>query len=1299
VSIETKAVLFNAVPLLILAALYLAASAALAPAFWRERRRLSDLAYVSALLFPCIGLASVLVGLQLAVDREPLGGHLWLSLPVMVVVAVPILALFANWEDRELLVTGIRRARAAEEMTSLRDRELQAVERLSRELVRADDPREIGRLVADEAIDLFGVDFAELVLVEEGGRTVRIVAAREQGRDVDWLLGLQLDLERERTGIATVLAQPAPVAVADAQSSPVVSKRLSEGLGARSAAYVPVFADERTVGVLVVVTRQPRAFGGEELSLMQAFASEAGMALSRAASAVALAEALERERLVARISLEVRSRVALDELLTVACEESARAIGCSRCFIRLAEPGQRAQMLAQWVAEGVDPLTDKAQLPVANLAAREARTIAIGDVTDAPELRDATLGDADELIRLGTQAVLATPLFGFGAVIGTLSFHRPEPTVWTPSEVLLAEAVARESASAIHTGRILRESERRLAEQTALLSAGQALTSELRFDAVISRIVKEMRTLIEADAVDCWTLRPGGRELECRAVLGLPESEVGRRIPVAGTLAEQAEAGVPVLRRGLGESSVERMLEGDIRFAEAIEAPLVAFGEVVGLLAVYAVEADTFGDDDLRLVAAFASLASIALRNAEAFERSTRQAQVERGFYRVASVLSDPLSAEATLDAVARAACEALAGDAAAVLRAVGRTLELAGAHELPEELAAFLLSDGAGLAAAAAGGKLLASPSLAQETRFGSELPAVASEAGLEALLAIPLPEPRTDANGLVLVFFSTQHHPTEEQLELAGHVAGTARGALERSELFELERRSRALAQRLTEAGRELASELDPESVLERVVVHAAALLDAAASAVWVLESDELVVHAAAGEGVAHAIETRVPSTAWLLGDIVQSRRPTAIADVAADERAAETDPILAAGYASYLGVPAVGPDGAVQGVLAVYDRSPRDWQEEEGEALLALASSSAASRANAEQYQDVRHEQQRSDAILANVADGIVAVDRDGKVVLWNPAAEEITGVPAKEAVGRTPAQVLGRSLASDGGLPAVSRLVPIRRGGEEAWLSVSEAVMTDPAGATAGRIYAFRDISAERAVEQMKSDFVSTVSHELRTPLTSIFGFAETLLRQDVLFGEPERETFLRYISSESERLTAIVDRLLSVAQLDTGAMTVQLAETEVGRVVADVIDTAEEKLGGDGHDFVLALEDGPLAAHADPEKLKQVLTHLLDNAVRYSPAGGRVTVGARRAARAVEVRVEDEGVGIPRAEHERIFRKFYRGESTARTAGAGATGLGLFLAQGLVQAMGGRIWVDSDEGRGATFVVELPAAGE
>ena len=257
-----------------------------------------------------------------------------------------------------------------------------------------------------------------------------------------------------------------------------------------------------------------------------------------------------------------------------------------------------------------------------------------------------------------------------------------------------------------------------------------------------------------------------------------------------------------------------------------------------------------------------------------------------------------------------------------------------------------------------------------------------------------------------------------------------------------------------------------------------------------------------------------------------------------------------MLAAGYAAYLGVPIVGPDGAAQGILAVYAERPRDWLEEEAEALQTLAATAAAARANADLYEEVSNQQQRSEAILANVADGIVAVDREGKVVLWNTAAERVTGVSQSEALGRTPAEALGRSLDSEDMLGG-SRLVPIRRGGEEVWLSLSEAVMTDPAGAVAGRIYAFRDISSELRVEQMKSGFVSTVSHELRTPLTSIYGFAETLLRQDVLFGEEERSTFLRYISSESERLMSIVDRLLSVAEADSGAIPVQLGEVDVG----------------------------------------------------------------------------------------------------------------------------------------------------
>src|SRR5439155_17998561 len=165
-------------------------------------------------------------------------------------------------------------------------------------------------------------------------------------------------------------------------------------------------------------------------------------------------------------------------------------------------------------------------------------------------------------------------------------------------------------------------------------------------------------------------------------------------------------------------------------------------------------------------------------------------------------------------------------------------------------------------------------------------------------------------------------------------------------------------------------------------------------------------------------------------------------------------------------------------------------------------------------------------------------------------------------------------------------AGQRLVSIMRGGGEVWLSLSEAVMRDPLGTVAGRIFAFRNISADRMVEQVKSDFVAAVSHELRTPLTSIYGFAETLLRQDVPFQEDERRVFLGYITSESERLTRIVDQLLSVARLDTGDLQVNLAPTDVRTVVSDVVQSAEQAPTVNGHRFVVDLPAEPLDAEAD-----------------------------------------------------------------------------------------------------------------
>jgi PAS domain S-box-containing protein len=1306
VSVDNETVYFNAIPLLVLAGAYLLVAIALAPTLWRERARVTVVDLALALLFPGIGIPAAIFGAVVLDNRSPIGGHVWASFAAIVIALVPALLFLARWHERAGVVMSGARAREAEELVSLRDRELETVADLVNSLARSQDPVSAARVLLDEVGSLLEVEFTALALVSEEGREAKGLLARTRGEDVDWWSEVVLDLHNEPSGIASAYFDAAPVSVYDVESSPLVSPRLVTATGAKSGAFVPLTVDERVIGVLVAApTQERRAFSVEELRLMQALAGEAAIALDRTRSASALDQALERERLVGRISRRVRAVHDLDAVTRVAVTETGRALGASRCFIRLGEPGETLPIRAEWWLDGLAPIGAVAErLPASNLAARERRTVAVADTTQAPELADPSLGGLDTLVELGTRAVLATPIIVFDRMIGILGLHRSNPGPWEPGDVSLAEAVAREIGLAMHTAGLLEENERRLDEQTALLKAAQVVTSELELEAVLQRLVDEVAQLLRAEAVDCYLLDDAHGVLRCAAVHGLLAGIVGFEFPADKGLAGRAIArSRPVLSGDyshISDAVPHPAYEG---FRSAIVAPMRWSGEVQGVLGVGTRDpAQTFTQGQADLLEAFANLAALALRNAESFEERSHQARVQRGFYRIASVLGEPISLEETLDALAQAASEALGGASAAVLMPRAADLRLEGLHGLPGALVRFLeegLDDPFGpLRLCARGRRVLAAPRLADDDRFGEEWQQVTAECGYRSLLAIPVESPKSSEGALVLVFFAGERRFADDDLELARNLAGAARGALERSELFEAERRSRALAQQLARTGSLLATELDPALLLDEIAGQAPTLLDADAAVIRQLEGDELVVGALSGEAEVE-LDSRVPSTARLAGDAVQSRAPVAVADARGDQRLLQADPVLAAGFAGYLGVPLVGPEGALHGVLSVYTKEPRQWREEEVEALAAFAATASAALSSAELYQNVALEKERSVAILSNIADGIVAVDREGKVVLWNSAAERITGVPADEALQRTPSEVLQRELESQTDAPPGERLVSIRRGGEDIWLSLTEAIMRDPAGAVAGRIFAFRDISAERVVEQMKSEFVSNVSRELRSPLTSIYGFAETLLRDDVLFGEEERATFLGYIASEAGRLTAIVDRLLAVARLDSGDLQVQLASTDVRTVVSEVVASAKQSLTLDGHEFVLDLPTEPLDAEADRDKLRQILTDLIENAVKYSPEGGTITVTARRQDDSVEVSVEDEGIGIPESEQQRIFAKFYRAESAGRDLESGGTGLGLFIAKELLTAMRGRIWVRSREGEGSSFVFVLPLAGQ
>jgi PAS domain S-box-containing protein len=376
-----------------------------------------------------------------------------------------------------------------------------------------------------------------------------------------------------------------------------------------------------------------------------------------------------------------------------------------------------------------------------------------------------------------------------------------------------------------------------------------------------------------------------------------------------------------------------------------------------------------------------------------------------------------------------------------------------------------------------------------------------------------------------------------------------------------------------------------------------------------------------------------------------------------------------------------------GETLGVMTLGSREPDRYRESDLELALELARRASAALDNARLVGELQRRAQAAQA-LEFVGDGVFLVDTEGTIRLWNPAAARITGLDESEVVGKPAAAALaGWPLDQASDRP---QTFPVDGMRGELWLSLTAAEFPH------GTVYAFRDLTEEHAVEQLKSDFVSTVSHELRTPLAAIYGAAMTLRREDVSLGHEQQAGMLGVIAGESERLARIVNDILLASRLDSGAATVSIGRTDATELARGVLAAAETHRPPDVELVLLAPEPpGPHVA-ADPDGLRQVLVNLVENAVKYSPNGGRVELDLEQVDGRVRFAVRDRGLGIPESEQERIFEKFFRLDPNL-SRGVGGTGLGLYISRELVRRMGGRIRVDSEPGRGSTFSFELPLA--
>jgi two-component system phosphate regulon sensor histidine kinase PhoR len=317
----------------------------------------------------------------------------------------------------------------------------------------------------------------------------------------------------------------------------------------------------------------------------------------------------------------------------------------------------------------------------------------------------------------------------------------------------------------------------------------------------------------------------------------------------------------------------------------------------------------------------------------------------------------------------------------------------------------------------------------------------------------------------------------------------------------------------------------------------------------------------------------------------------------------------------------------------------------------------------------------------------------VDERGVIRSWNHGAQRITGIPEEAVLGRAGSEALPGFAALTAEVPVATQpddaaravTASLRLEDRELWLSISGV------GSEDGTVYAFRDLTDQRKLEQMRSEFVATVSHELRTPLASIYGAAMTL--RDRLGGTDLQRQLLTIVAGESERLVQIVEEILLASELTSGDLALRLERVDATGIAQRAVDAARPRLP-ENLSLELAPADDLPPVSADESKARQVLVNLIDNAVKYSPKGGRIELRLERRNGYVEIAVKDEGLGIPPAEHDHIFEKFYRLDPDM-ARGVGGTGLGLYICRELAERMGGRVRVNSWPGAGSTFFFELP----
>jgi|GEM_PF-686056 len=1167
------------------------------------------------------------------------------------------------------------------------------------------------------AARLMDASLAALWLADETRRLLRAFAFSDPEALAD-LRGAEIGFHDGALGWAATRREL--LAIADVSTDPRVRQPDWWGQrGLRSLLAIPVVFEGSLLAVLALYGRQTFHLQLDDRDVVDSFATHAAVAIRNARLFAQTERRRQAAEAVAELGRRLSQSLEAGEVAALILEAARSLLRASAPTIFLRQPS--GDLVATFVGDEHAAMFGRNLVfprgyGTAGVAVERKAPVATTNVLEDPEI-PLTDDLRRRIERARHRAVLAVPLVARGRVIGALSVGDVAGRVFDEEDRRLAQMFADHAALGIENARLYTETVNRRRQAEELARVARTVAERLDVAAVGRTIVENLIPLLGVRAAVLRGVRGDGA-LGLVACAGDPALfDPGAVLPAGIGVTGRALATGRVVRTRDAAADPDILLTDDMRrrhraagAVARIAVPLKVQDRFVGALALADHGEREFGEAEVDLLQAFADQAAVALENARLYEEATRQAQRMAALAAVTRTLTRSLDPADVAARVTESVGTLLDAASSAVYRAdpaSGQLVVVSSRGVIAGvQPAGTTLPPGTIAHAALAARRTVTTSDILRDGRFAvpDALRAAFERAGDGAVVAVPLLV-HGEATGVLTVAGVAGRLFDDEELRLAQAFAAQAAVALDNARLYaeardrerEATQLSRGLAL-LNDASRALHRTLEVDTVLEGVLDGLRRAFGAASAAVLQVGADGVPIRRV-GLFISEDHRRDIP-TGWrggLVDAVWQRREPVMLSDAARHPDLVY--PVhFRHGVRSVAGLPLISQGERIIGALILHYTERQDFPPHQVRLLSAYADQLAMALENAELYDQARTQRERLAHILDGASDGVVFVAR-GRVEAANLRAAELLDVPADRLVGADLPSALARVGAEPSDDPGVGALMA----GEaaEGDLAVPRAgrilhwvarPTRDGAGDVVGLTLTLQDVTKDREVSRMKTDFVSFVTHQLRTPLAGIKWMLELAAGDAAL--PPEVASYVTDAREAAERLIDLVNELLDISRLERGKLEGELRPTDMVALTRQVLEELQPLVSERGHRVVLDVQEGPASPCVDPQLARQVVLNLLSNAIKYTPPGGAIAVSIVPRAGRLAWQVRDTGIGIPREAQRRLFEKFYRADNAYALETEG-TGLGLYLARLIVERFGGRIWCESDEGRGSTFHVTLP----